>query len=183
MVGGEIRAGGDAAGGIDRLSEVYPGDGVPGLLPVEGPDLRAPPLRRRAHAQVLGVEVAVDQRGRETGAGAREPIPVLVELIEPRDQAVEKRHVVRAERGIVDLSSNQLPRRAHRRAVAARSRIGQAGLVGGGPRRGVQDPKPPGGRGAAWGVAATTGGGFVCGTTLPRWTVRNAGQRASVVER
>src|SRR5205823_11256567 len=91
MVRGEVRAGGDAAGGIDRLSEVYPGDGVPGLLPVEGPDLRAPPLRRRAHAQVLGVEVAVDQRGRETGADVREPIPVLVELIEPRDQAVEKR--------------------------------------------------------------------------------------------
>src|SRR5436309_14373232 len=102
MVSGEVRVGGDAAGGIDRLSEVYPGDGVPGLLPVEGPDLRAPPLRRRAHAQVLGVEVAVDQRGRESGAGAREPIAVLVGRIEPGGPAGEKALTGPAERGGVD---------------------------------------------------------------------------------
>src|SRR5438876_367980 len=66
-VGGEVRAGGDVAGWIDCLGEVNGGNGPPGILPVEGSDPEA--LRRCLHAQVLAVEVTVNQgRGR--------PVPV-----------------------------------------------------------------------------------------------------------
>src|SRR5439155_5641638 len=79
-VGGEVRARGDMARWIDRLGEVNAGNGPPGILPVEGSDLEA--LRRRLHAQVLAVEVTMNQGRGEAGAGADEPIPILVQLIE-----------------------------------------------------------------------------------------------------
>src|SRR2546422_715976 len=83
-----------------HLREVDPGYPPAGVFPVKYDDLRT--LRRRLHAQVLPVEVSVRQRGGKAGAGALEPIPVFVELIELPQQAVEKRQVVGAECRIVD---------------------------------------------------------------------------------
>ncbi len=144
-VGGEVRARGDVAGWIDCLGEVNGGNGPPGILPVEGSDPEA--LRRCLHAQVLAVEVTVNQGRGEAGAGAGEPIPIFVQLIEPRHEDVEKRHVGGAESGIVHLGANHVPRRAHLFVVTGRPRIGQPGLGRRGLRLGVQDSQPPGRRG------------------------------------
>src|SRR3989454_7836437 len=97
---------------------------------------------RRLDPQVLAVEIAMDQRRREPRAVALEPTPVLVQVVELLEEAVEKRQVAIAERGIVQVVANGITRGAHLVAVATRSRVGQARSAGDRGRLGVQESEP-----------------------------------------
>src|SRR3989449_627448 len=139
-VGGEVRTRRHAKRGRGDLGEINGGHGQAGSPPVERDELRTG--WRRLDPQVLAVEIAMDQRRREPRAVALEPTPVLVQVVELLEEAVEKRQVAIAERGIVQVVANGITRGAHLVAVATRSRVGQARSAGDRGRLGVQESEP-----------------------------------------
>src|SRR5438132_23510 len=139
-VGGEVRTRRHAKRGRGDLGEINGGHGQAGIRPVERDELRTG--WRRLDPQVLAVEIAMDQRRREPRAVAVEPTPVLVQVVELLEEAVEKRQVAIAERGIVQVVANGITRGAHLVAVATRSRVRQARSAGDRARLGVQESEP-----------------------------------------
>src|SRR5437867_7141526 len=140
-VGGEVRTRADATLGGDHLGQVGRGHAKTAVGPVEGDDLGA--RREGLHAQVLVVEIAVHEGPGHAGGARLEPIPVLVQLVEPCKEAVEKRQVAGSERWIVEVLSDEISRAAHLLTIAGWSGVGQLRLVGsGGACFGVEGPKP-----------------------------------------
>src|SRR5947209_2429342 len=139
-VGGEVRTRRHAKRGGGDLGEINGGHGQSGIRPVERDELRTG--WRRLDPQVLAVEIAMDQRRREPRAVALEPTPVLVQVVELLEDAVETRQVAIAERGIVQVVANGITRGAHLVAVATRSRVRQARSAGDRGRLGVQESEP-----------------------------------------
>src|SRR2546426_950593 len=78
--------------------------------PVEGHERG--PVATAADAQVLPFEVAVNDRRRKTFARLLEPAPDPLELIEPRDEALEEAYLIRVEREVRAVPQNAIARLA-----------------------------------------------------------------------